>query len=161
MITISILKNRLHYCPITGIFTWINSPTNFNLIGKSAGHTTLEGYIEITINDKAYKAHRLAWLYQTGKMPNDQIDHIDGCKSNNIFINLREVTQLENLKNQKIYKNNTSGIVGVNFHKQSGLWRARIGNVLLGYYKDLSEAITIRKQAEKDNNYHKNHGRKG
>ncbi|MFW4291481.1 HNH endonuclease [Salmonella enterica subsp. enterica serovar Paratyphi C] len=46
------------------------------------------GYIRIYINKKWYLAHRLAWLYVTGKWPINVIDHINRNKADNRFINL-------------------------------------------------------------------------
>ena len=85
------LKSILDYDLDTGIFTWKINKAKRTKIGDIAGWS-YNGYREIEINDKKYKAHRLAWLYVYGEMPNKLIDHIDGNRSNNKISNLREAT---------------------------------------------------------------------
>ena len=62
----------------------------------------------------------------TGEWPKDQIDHINGIRTDNRFTNLREATTAENTRNGLISKNNTSGFKGVCFHKDTGRWQAKI-----------------------------------
>lgn len=128
MLTQAELKRKLHYCPDTGIFTWI-APSKYNpcLKGMSIRKKNSEGYIVVKLNYKLYKAHRLAWLYVHGKFPNEQIDHINGIADDNRLCNLREATQYENMKNRNKLSNNKSGFKGVSFHKQVNKWRARAG----------------------------------
>jgi hypothetical protein len=78
------------------------------------------------VDGELYMAHRLAWLYVTGRMPSDQIDHINGLKDDNRWNNLREATNKENSENLKQYSNNKTGFRGVHFHKPSGKWVARV-----------------------------------
>ena len=84
--------------------------------------------IHITLNGKtkSYRAHRLAILYTDGYFPLEQVDHIDGNGLNNKRINLREVSDGENKKNKPMYSNNTSGTVGVNWHKAAQKWQVSI-----------------------------------
>jgi hypothetical protein len=78
--------------------------------------------------------------------------------------NLRAVSSGENLRNQKIYKNNTSGTIGVSFHKSYKSYRASItinGKTKhLGLFKNKEEAIAARAAANIKYNFHENHGRK-
>ena len=59
-----------------------------------------QGYIQfrLCVDDKRYYlyAHRLAWYLHYGKLPVNNIDHIDGNTSNNIISNLRDVTKQQN-----------------------------------------------------------------
>ena len=120
------LKALLHYDSITGIFTWIVSGKK-RKIGTRAGHVQkLHGYRVIGINYQIYREHRLAWLYVHGYLPDEQIDHRDGDKTNNKLDNLREATNLQNHQNRKCQTNNSSGFVGVHLHKQTNKWRSKI-----------------------------------
>ena len=93
--TQSELKSLLHYDQDTGIFTWLNSISKIK--EKSiAGYLHPLGYVDIQINKKHYKAHRLAWLYIYGKWPKQFIDHINNNKSDNRLLNLREATSVQN-----------------------------------------------------------------
>ena len=99
-------------------------------IGDLAGAICKDGYREIRISYKPYKAHRLIFLYHHGYLPK-YLDHIDGDLSNNSISNLREATSQENSWNRKKSKSmngkSTSSVYkGVSWHKQSKKWRTRI-----------------------------------
>lgn len=78
--------------------------------------------------------------------------------------NLRDVSNRENARNQKISKNNTSGTLGVYFYKRDQNYQASIkinGKIKhLGYFKNKEEAIAARAAANIKYNFHENHGRK-
>jgi len=58
-------------------------------------------------------------------LPDGDIDHIDGDRSNNKLSNLRIVTRAENMQNQRKAKGNSRiGLLGVSANK--GRWMARI-----------------------------------
>ena len=79
----------------------------------------------ISIDNRIYPAHRLAWLYTFGVWPSHHIDHIDGNKWNNRLANLRDVTRAVNMQNQKnAQSNNQSGLAGA--MKNGNGWMARI-----------------------------------
>jgi hypothetical protein len=56
----------------------------------------------------------------------EMVDHIDGDGLNNQRSNLRLATHTENLRNQRIRRDNTSGFKGVSWSKASGKWVAQI-----------------------------------
>lgn len=125
MLTQNELKNILHYSPEYGIFTWIACKNRSDLVGKITGCPNDEGYLIITVRRRSYLAHRLAWLYMTGKFPAKDIDHKDGRPSNNKFSNLREATKSVNLQNQRRPQiNNRSGFLGV--YKEGKSYIAKI-----------------------------------
>jgi len=125
--------------------------------------TNVAGYATGTIFTRQYLAHRVAWAITNGEWPKDQIDHINHDKTDNRISNLRDVTQTENQKNASVRKDNTSGVVGVNWSKQLSKWRARISvsgrNKCLGYFSDKKDAVAARAGAEIECGYHRNHGR--
>lgn len=121
------LKENLHYDPLTGVFTWIKAIGCKIRVGDLAGSIEkASGYIRIRINHKGYKAHRLAWLYVTGSMPKEFIDHINGNPSDNRFDNLRECVQSQNLQNlRKANDGSEIQLLGVTLHK-CGKYTSRI-----------------------------------
>lgn len=146
------LKRQLLYNPETGLFTWLVSNSNRVKIGSIAGNINKDGRIEIGINKKVYKAHRIAWLYVHGYLPELGIDHINGNASDNRINNLRHVSQRCNMQNCKISSNNTSGFPGVCWHKQNNNWLAAIminrKKCNLGSHPTALEAALARYTAE-------------
>lgn len=88
----------LSYDQETGLFTW-KLQKGRGRVGVIAGCFELDGYRQIRISKKLYKAHRLAFLVMTGRLPEGQIDHIDGDRANNAWGNLRECSNSENQQN--------------------------------------------------------------
>jgi hypothetical protein len=88
-------------------------------IGTIAGCPDNAGYRIIRIAGKAYKAHRLVWLYHTGNWPAEgfELDHIDEDKANNRIDNLREATSAKNKLNVSLQTNNKSGHKGVHLNR--------------------------------------------
>ena len=131
------LKSLLKYDPETGDFVWACSLGRC-AAGNKAGHRHKAGYRIIRINGKSHMAHRLAWVYMTGKMPEDEIDHINGDKSDNRFCNLREATRCQNSRNRAVMRNNKTGRKNVCFVTSRGKYKAQIkyaGKIkFLGYY---------------------------
>ena len=155
------LQRLLHYNPETGVFTWkIGLGTVKS--GSVAGGVDDKGYDRISIHGKAYKSHRLTWLYITGEFPADQIDHVNHIRNDNRFSNLRETSNAENHKNRAILKNNSSGVTGVSWYKPTGKWCVRInanGKIIYGgYFNCITAAALARKALEIKHGYHENHG---
>jgi hypothetical protein len=95
--------------------------------GKIYSKLSNQCYIKIRIGTKEYAAHRLAWLYVYGSFPEHDIDHINGIRNDNRIHNLRPATRSQNCHNQKKkHKNNSTGFMGVDYHKASNKYRARI-----------------------------------
>ena len=131
-------------------------------VGDVAGWRNPTGYIRMKVGGKLYLAHRLAFLYMTGKWPEDQVDHINHIRDDNRWCNLREVSHQENHKNQSKPKSNTSGVTGVCWCKRYKKWKAQIkveGKVKnLGSFTSKEDATKARKEAEIKYGFHDNHG---
>ncbi|MCK4816681.1 HNH endonuclease [bacterium] len=161
------LKSILNYDKDTGIFTWRVSRNNRIKAGDLAGTLTSKGYIQVGIKIDGiallYGAHRLAWLYEYGKFPSKDIDHINHDRLDNRICNLREADQKINQKNRTINKNNKSGFTGVSWHKNRNRWQATIcvnkTIIHLGSFKDKNEAIMARLHANRLYKFHENHGK--
>ena len=160
MLTQDRLKELFTYSKESGVFTRLVSLGNTRT-GSIAGHKNADGYLDIVIDKKTYKAHRLAWLYELGRFPFDEIDHIDRIRNNNIFCNLREATRKENLRNNGIRAINTSGFTGIHWRQDTNQWRARINHggkrVNLGSFDRLSDAVLERLKAEQRYGYTTDH----
>lgn len=163
-ITQEYLKSVLDYNPETGMFVWKYRPLehfksqgycdrwNANYFDKKAGCTNNQGYYKIKINNVAYSAHRLAFLYVYGWMP-PEVDHYNLNKSDNRICNLRASNALTNKHNQTKRKDNKSGYKGVVYHKRDKKYQAQIryNNKLhhLGYFETAEAAGIAYSEAAK------------
>lgn len=162
MITQEELKRVMHYDEKNGLFTWIGSKSNRAKNGSIAG-TLSKGYIRIQIGETVHSAHRLAWLYMYGNLPENHIDHINHIRSDNRIDNIRLVSRGENNRNLSISKRNNSGVIGVSWDAKRNKWRSQIcingKNTGLGRFNNFDDAVSSRKEAEVLHNYHPNHGK--
>lgn len=92
----------LKYDPETGTLIWIMDVSSRARKEKVAGGLSSSGYLQIRFKNKRYLTHRVAWYLHYGVWPTGQIDHINGIKTDNKIINLRDVTQSQNLLNKKM-----------------------------------------------------------
>lgn len=146
MITQERLKELLEYSPDTGLFFWL-----VDRGGKKAGDIAgcrKRTYIVISLDDRVYRAHHLAWLYMTGEWPKPFVDHRDLNKHNNIWANLRIATKSQNMANVGRIKSNVSGLKGVSAYRAGERcgkpWQACIGvngkSKHLGHFATKEEA---------------------
>jgi hypothetical protein len=98
-----------------------------------------------SINGKRYSIlmHREIFLINNIKALYD-IDHKDNDGLNNQKSNLRSATHSQNCLNRGLNKNNTSGYKGVDFHRATMKFRARIHyqneSIYLGLFYDSIDA---------------------
>ncbi len=143
MLTQTRLKEVFDYDPSTGVFTRRLKQTGVKQ-GSVSGSLSSQGYLITSIDRKNYTCHRLAWLYMTGSWPQGQIDHINGQRNDNRFNNLRDVTQKQNMENQRKAhrRNKSTGVLGT--WKNGSGYTARISHnnskIYLGTFKTLAEA---------------------
>lgn len=148
-LTQELLKQWLLYDPETGVFTW-NACAADDRRDRPAGAQEAQGYVTIYVVGKARKAHRLAWLYMHGSWPTEEIDHINGNRTDNRLVNLREANRRQNNYNMRMRPDNTSGVKGVCWHRRLGKWQASARdadgrNVHIGYFSDKAAAAAARK----------------
>jgi hypothetical protein len=172
----STLQKLVEYSPETGEMwriikfdAWGNSTKIRKLItGKNN-----RGYrwVSFRLNGtrQTFLVHRLAFLWMLEKHPMNEIDHINGDRDDNRWVNLRECSPFENSRNQGTRIDNTSGVRGVNYNtssksKAKARWVARISHmgerILLGNFLTFEEAVSARKQAEIYYGYHNNHAKR-
>lgn len=158
MITQEDLKKELHYNPDTGVFT---RTSNGSVAGSVKGGA--HRYSIVSILSSKYPAHHLAFIYMTGRSPDNFVDHISGDPFDNRWINLRDVTAQENNTNKAVGTNNKSGVIGVHWSKKERSWKSQINvmgkRIHLGYFKDFFEAVCARKSAQCKHGFHQSHGR--
>lgn len=124
MISQDEVKKLLDYNPETGEFrhkkraiehfstdhhmrTW-----NTRFAGKATGTISAHGYVFLSINSKLYTGHRIAFLIMNGYLP-EQVDHINGNRSDNRISNLRPASNNKNQWNTKAKKGTKIGLKGV------------------------------------------------
>lgn len=148
-------------------------------IYKTAGTIDRNGYRRIVFRTfggekSGMAAHRIAFLFMQGKLPPDgiDVDHINGIKGDNRWINLRLATRSQNNMNSKIKRKFTlTGQKGVNINKEC--WSAQIAVnkkiIKLGKFEKFEDAVKAREKAEikylghlcLDNKSNNTSGRKG
>lgn len=125
------------YDPETGVFTWkrreeltrFDRMFNKQFAGRECGRIGKIGYRLIGFRHEGKHhtllAHRLTWLIVYGKIPNGEIDHINRNRADNRISNLRDVHRPINQRNASRRVDNTSGVTGVAWDKNSGKWLAQ------------------------------------
>lgn len=150
-LTQSLLRKAVWYCAHTGLF-WRKHSVVKKHVGNEVGHVNAQGYITFSIGNKRHLAHRLAWLYTHGYMPENEIDHKNREKTDNRIVNLREVSRQCNARNIGASVLNKSGVKGVVWYDRKNKWIVSIcsngKNKHLGYYKDFTNAVAARLAGE-------------
>lgn len=164
-------SGRLYWLPRdVSLFAGCKHPTqscntwNSRFAGKEAfAHSTGNGYLHGCLFGVKVLAHRVVWALHHGEWPAATVDHIDGSRTNNRPVNLRDVRHQENCRNQPRSRANTSGVTGVSFDKGRGEYEAYIHiegrKHSLGRHSTHEAAAAARAAASKDAGYHQNHGR--
>lgn len=106
--------------------------------------------IRVGDKQKVIRMHRLITLALKGSY----VDHINGDSLDNSKSNLRICTNHQNTTNQKLRKDNTSGLKGATWDKNKKKWFAQIRTnrkrMHLGYFNNvLDAAIAYDRAAEK------------
>ena len=131
------LLSLLEYDCNTGLLKWKKQKQS-RVNGKIAGYKS-RNYIKVQIDGAEFMAHRLVWRLVTGVDPGSaQIDHINGDKHDNRFLNLRLASNAQNAMNRRASTRNSSGYKGVSYCKRRSKWIATIRidgkSVYLGGY---------------------------
>lgn len=142
------MKEFLRYCPMTGLF--------FNKATAEAVGNRMDGYLYYYHKGVNYPLHRLAILYVTGKLPKGDVDHINMCRSDNRYINLRECSRSENMLNTGPHKDSKSGIKNVFYRPDTKKYSVRLSvngkYKSYGCYEDIELAELVATEAR--NKFH-------
>lgn len=168
------LARLLRYEPETGKLFWLPRPLEF--FHDSGGRYTAErakqifdtsfankealtarnpaGYARGNLFGRNVMAHRAAFCLMTGGWPEHQIDHINGVRDDNRWVNLREADNRQNQQNSASAKGSSSKYVGVALCKKSLRWIAYIcpdgTKVHLGSFRSEEDAARARDKAAKE-----------
>ncbi len=113
MLTLSRLKELLRYSKKTGAFVR-KIDCRRHKAGTQSGSVTTLGYVEVQVDGARYLGHRLAFLYVTGRWPENDVDHRNGNRADNAWRNLRDVPHAVNQQNRrKPTVRNQTGLLGV------------------------------------------------
>lgn len=138
------LKELIEYDESTGRLTWKITVSPRGVAGTDVGHIDRGGYRRCRLYGKPYPLTRLIWLYMTGEMPSDIVDHINGVPSDNRWCNLRIANVTQNNQNKHRSARNSSGYKGVYFDNRSRKWRAEIvvskKRIRLGRFSNVEDA---------------------
>ena len=158
-----------------GRLFWLSRPTsmfksledwaawNLKFAGQEA-FTAIQtgGYKCGRILGQNYMAHRVIWCVHFGTEPMEQIDHINGQKTDNRILNLRAVSPSYNMRNVPMKANNTSGVNGVYWDKKYNKWQASITvsgtHFRLGAFDCIHQAKLARQEANKRFGFTERHG---
>lgn len=159
----------LRYEPDTGMLFWLSRAGvtraerifNTRFAGLRAGCAHSEGCRSVYVLGQRLLEHRVAFLLVKRRWP-FEIDHINGQRSDNRWLNLREVSRLENNRNMALPSHNTSGVVGVAFVERLSKWRAELSvkgkTVVLGHFATKEQAVSARASADKTYGFSERHG---
>lgn len=115
-------------------------------IGSEAGSTNVKGYRKIEFSGHTYATHSLVWAMFHGSWP-QEIDHINGMKSDNRIENLRSVDRSTNMQNMLVHRKGQP--IGVRYDESKNKWLARAptkylkwrsGLKYLGHFETKEEA---------------------
>lgn len=119
------LRELFSYDRETGVVTRL-IPRGDQRAGAIAGSLGNQGYMKVSVDGRHLLLHRVIWAMETGAWPADEIDHRNGVRSDNRWLNLREANVVQQRQNRKRSKLNTSGLVGATRTSDKKRWRSSI-----------------------------------
>jgi len=155
------LKEYIGYNKATGLLVWIKSRKGASL-GMRITSDNGTGYIQFMFKGRLYYAHRYAFYFENGFLP-ENVDHINGDRKDNRICNLRAATKSNNQWNRKKCSRNTSGVKGASWNEKRKVWHCQITHkkkhYYIGSFKDIYDAkVAIRIKRNELHKEFSNHG---
>lgn len=165
-ITPNVLRALINYCPDTGMMTWRERPrlmfksdrsmkiwnSKYSGAPALACFDASNGYLKGCVLYVKMYAHRAAFMIHYGVKPSGLIDHINGDRTDNRVLNIRDVSYVENARN--VRPSGKSGHVGVYWHDDCHKWQARTcvrGRTFSGgYFSRIEDAVAARRKLEEE-----------
>lgn len=138
--TVEFAKANFHYNPESGVLSKVIAGGLKPCLSKND-----KGYVCAYILDRRFVAHQIAWALMTGSFPKAGLDHIDGDRANNRWLNLREADPTQNMCNSATRRKVNDlprGVVPVKEVRSSFLARIQYKkrNITLGVFPTAEEA---------------------
>jgi hypothetical protein len=150
VIDASLVRDLFDYEPETGKLTNKISRKRARA-GSIAGCLNDNGYLRVSVAGRAHYVQRIIWLHVHGTWPNGDVDHINGIRTDNRLMNLRDVPRSINGLNRHVSAA-TSGIVGA--QSSGGKFQSMVKlngeRVYLGRFATAEEAGSARRAALTD-----------
>ena len=158
------LRHAIIYDPENGLVRRTKKTSHNCKMGWTRGNMLLSGYFALSLFRKQFLVHRLVWAIHYGCFPSGNIDHENQIRTDNRISNLRDVSCLDNNRNQRMLNTNTSGVTGVYWNSANRKYVSQISIlnrvIYLGSFESIEDASIARKAAEEKYGFHQNHGRK-
>ena len=149
LMTAEYANSLFEYCD--GKLYWKVKKCYSVVVGQEVGSEHGRGYRAVQIDGKNYKLHRIVFLMHNGYFP-EQVDHINGDKTDNRIENLRAATNSENQKNVPVRPWSKTGVKNVTKRKDRDAYMVTVSvngkRKTIGYYKDLELAELVSIEAQ-------------
>ena len=112
------------------------------------------------IFSRDYQAHRIIWLWMTGRWPVVEIDHRNRNRADNRFKNLHEVTGNQQNQRNASRRNNKSGFTGVYMINGKYIAHIKVNKrlIYLGTFPTIEAAAAARQAANEKYGFSTGHG---